>query len=640
MNAAIKRRRRNSLPSLRCLIPSLSAADCSYRHLGFESLEQRVYLASDVALPVFTIIPTATMEIDRNVVIGNPSVETMIRLRDAADVIVARRPNGDNTDFDFDVSRTVDNYGNIKITPKPNFAGQIKLLVGARHADAPESSAWLDTQTITVNVIANRAAITTVADFTLTATKPDGSPIDHLRAGDDFILHVWSQDQRPNPKGIFAAYLDVNWNSDLAVTTGEIKNGDRFFNGKSGDLSEIGAIKEAGGFGGMAQSNGSHYEVFSVPMRAISTGMLSLVASPAADIHAHAILAHGIDGRIDDTLVQYGQLQLTIGERANTEEPAGDNGDDTPPSDPSSTEPLQQTPVTGPAPVVELPSNAIVGLALTVTASDGTPLPTPRVGEDFVVHVWVKDARQIPTGVLAAFLNVSWDSSLAEATGPFRYGERFFNPRASTDILPGLIEEAGAIEGLGHSNGEWLELLSAPLRVTAGGVLSFVATPATRLHLNDILLNGVDGGIPSSSVYYGQLSLPLGDGRPSAASQQPSSDPPVVSISPAAGAPQVEAIADDHVGSNFAVSIIELLSAELQAELANSFANKPTDHALVSRAALLCSTTSGDAVDQSPLRKTDRDTDLAILNRQPSTESVGDAAPDPVTNTKTELSLL
>lgn len=637
MNAPTKRRHRDTLPSLRYLIPSLQTADCSYRHLGFESLEQRVYLASDINLPVFTIIPTATMEIDRNVVIGNPSVETMIRLSDAADVIVARRPDGDNTDFDFDVGRSADNYGYVRITPKPDFSGTIKLLVGVRHAGDPATAAWLDTQTITVNVLPNSAPITTIADFTLTATKPDGSPIGKLRAGEDFVLHVWSQDQRPNPKGIFAAYLNVNWNSELAVTRGEIRNGERFFNGKSGDLSEPGAIKEAGGFGGMGQSNGSRYEVFSVPMRAISPGELSLVTSPTADIHAHAILAHGIDNRIDDTLVQYGQLHLTIGEPSNAEEP---DSTEPPPAAPSPTDPVQQTPVTGPAPAMELPSTALVGLELTVTAPDGTPLSNPGVGEDFVLHIWVKDGQQIPTGVLAAFLNISWDPSLAEATGLFRYGERFFNPRASTAILPGLIEEAGAIEGLGKSNGEWLELLSAPLRATADGVLSFVATPATRLPLNEILLNGLDGGIHSSLVHYGQLSLPLGDGRPSAASQPPSSDLPAVSISPIAGTPLIEAIAAAQVGGNFAVSIMELLSVELQAELANSLANKSTGQALISSAALLGSAASRDGVDQLPLRATGLETDSAILTRQPSTESVDDATPDSKITAKTELSLL
>jgi hypothetical protein len=303
----------------------------NFRRLDFESLEHRLYLAVDVdsaTADTTNLMATVTDPAVVNSKAPGPylkiapamnfsSVSSAIEIPLHAEnalskpiVFVAENPEGQNAVLNFHVLTINPAQGKLIIRPVPGFVGTVQMRVGIRAADQPESSIWFHTQMIAANVVEDKL----VADLSLTATKPDGSPLANLRAGDEFILHVWAQDLRTNPKGIFAAYLNMQWNGDLAKVTGDLTHHDRFGNGPKGDLSHSGSILEAGGFGGLAPSNGRLFEVFSVPMQATADGDLIFTTSRPLNIPAHSILAYGLDGEIDPLAVRFGQLSLRIGQ--------------------------------------------------------------------------------------------------------------------------------------------------------------------------------------------------------------------------------------------------------------------------------------------------------------------------------------
>jgi hypothetical protein len=675
MNAATKRTRRAIFKPLLQHDKSSRPLHDGFRRLKFESLEQRVYLAVDVTIEgpvaavesstttvprIFTFAPTApkpylkpigNFEFDNDVT----SFEIPLVAENVADesiVFVAEAASGNTASFETEVLKVDANHARLTVRLGQEygvfkFNGALVIRVGILRENQTDSEPWIDMQQFRVYI--NNTDDGPTADLSLTATTLSGSPITKLRPGDGFILHVWAQDLRSIPKGLFAAYLNINWNGNLAVTTGDIQHGERFFNGQAGDLSQSGLISEAGGFGGMAQSDGKRYELFNVPMRATSAGELSLEASPTTYLPAHEYLAHGLDGGIGPSQIQFGKLNLTIAERSPTDPPDDGGQGTTDPSDPiTGSDP--QLPPLNPPPPHELPADSspgtIVGFGVTVTAPDGTPLQKPRAGDDFVLHVWVKDVRQIPGGVLAAFLNVNWDAKLAVATGPLSYGERYVNPWPQSTVGSGAIEEAGGVEEVGHSQGEWLELFNIPLHAKANGELSFTTSPSTDVPNHDILVNGLDGGIDRHAVYYGQFSLTIGVGEPSTGTEGPPAavsapESPVGSAPAIAEVPIIVAISDDSEGGQFAVSVLELLSPEMQAEFANGLAaSKLSVKDNNSRAALLNSSHPGDVADQSPLSTTNRETDLDVVSRKTNADSTADALANQAVTAKTDLSLL
>ncbi len=99
---------------------------------------------------------------------------------------------------------------------------------------------------------------TTQVAFRLEATDLAGQPIENVLPGDDFYLSVWVSDVRETigPAGVYAAYLDVAYDSGLLDVVSEPSNplgfdiefGEDYLNGTSGRVETPGLIDEVGGF--------------------------------------------------------------------------------------------------------------------------------------------------------------------------------------------------------------------------------------------------------------------------------------------------------------------------------------------------------------------------------------------------------
>jgi len=154
---------------------------------------------------------------------------------------------------------------------------------------------------------------TPAVDLSLSATTLDGVPVNDLHVGDNFILHVWAQDTRTNARGVYAAYLNLNWDSALASLSGNTSHGEHFSNGLTDGYSAPGSLSHVGGFADVGQGKDSRYEVFSVRIHATAAGELSIATSSAEDgTPRYFILENGIDGAVSLNHIQFGKLSIPI----------------------------------------------------------------------------------------------------------------------------------------------------------------------------------------------------------------------------------------------------------------------------------------------------------------------------------------
>lgn len=147
---------------------------------------------------------------------------------------------------------------------------------------------------VTVNISVTASDLVRIR---LEAATSDGTPIDTITAGQSFVVNAFVEDIRSAPQGVFAAYFDTTYNSNLASVTGPIVFSTAFANGQSGTTTTPGLIDEAGAF---TQSvlGGGEALLFSVPFVANSAGTLNLTLNPADVFPSHDTLLRGINTAI------------------------------------------------------------------------------------------------------------------------------------------------------------------------------------------------------------------------------------------------------------------------------------------------------------------------------------------------------
>ncbi|MFV2065758.1 MAG: Calx-beta domain-containing protein, partial [Pirellulales bacterium] len=112
--------------------------------------------------------------------------------------------------------------------------------------------------------------------------------------GQDFLLQMYVQDTRTNPKGVFQAYFDANYDANLVSVDGPVIHGPAYnFPGStSGDTATAGLIDEAGSIDTdqvAPNPRGAELLLFSVPFQAQRAGSL-IVTADLADIPSHKVL--------------------------------------------------------------------------------------------------------------------------------------------------------------------------------------------------------------------------------------------------------------------------------------------------------------------------------------------------------------
>ncbi len=137
-----------------------------------------------------------------------------------------------------------------------------------------------------------------------------------LNLGDTFLLEAFVQDIQTDPKGVYEAYLDAIYNSNLVQVNGAITYGVDFTNGRSGDATTTpGLIDEAGAFASSLTppaQPGQPQLLFSIPLKTIDVGLATFTPEPA-DLPGHDVLEFENDNPIPVAAVNFIGTQLNIG---------------------------------------------------------------------------------------------------------------------------------------------------------------------------------------------------------------------------------------------------------------------------------------------------------------------------------------
>ncbi len=143
----------------------------------------------------------------------------------------------------------------------------------------------------------------------------------------------------------------------------------------------------------------------------------------------------------------------------------------------------------------------LVSIRLAVTNSEGTPLTTLDVGQQFQLRGFVKDlTTRTDAGVFAAYMDVNYDSTKVSVNGNITYSPTYSNGKAGNTATAGLIDEVGAFDGLSPLGTDELLLFTLPMQTTAAGSVTFTPSAADILPLHDVLLFGVPAGEADSKV--------------------------------------------------------------------------------------------------------------------------------------------
>ncbi|HJN13502.1 MAG TPA: hypothetical protein QF564_32810, partial [Pirellulaceae bacterium] len=158
--------------------------------------------------------------------------------------------------------------------------------------------------------------------------------------------------------------------------------------------------------------------------------------------------------------------------------------------------------------VAEGESGATVRFRLEVTDTAGVPISSATVGQQFHVNVYVEDARMQPTGVFAAYLDIAYDVGLVTAS-PIVLGstyQSFVSGNTSTD---GLIDEAGAADGLDPLGSGEFFLFRVPFAASSPGTVNFQGNPADESPQHDVHVFGTVIPVSPTGIDYGSVQLTI-----------------------------------------------------------------------------------------------------------------------------------
>jgi hypothetical protein len=250
----------------------------------------------------------------------------------------------------------------------------------------------------------------------LEVTQPDGSPLTTLSAGQEFVLHVLSEDLRSVPRGVFAAYLDIAWDGSKAEVAGPLTYGSEYINGSRDHVSvSAGSIDEGGAFAGLDELAGGRHEVFSVPMRALNAGDVVFTADPAEDLIDQVLVYDTPESKpiVPPEEIQFGHVAITIAPAAE------------PPLTPADPAPVEATSVElvvdsavpsdpPPAPQESLPdTGGALAAAISAESARASTGPTSAAPAEANAKTAQSNA---PSLLVDALLSSSPDDQLATLT--------------------------------------------------------------------------------------------------------------------------------------------------------------------------------------------------------------------------------
>ncbi len=209
-------------------------------------------------------------------------------------VLVAGPSNGDVT---------LNADGSFTYTPDTNFMGMDAFTYRA-------SDGALQSEVTTIDLEVSEADL---IGFRLETTQPDGTVISEVTEGESFILNVYAADLRSVPEGVFAGYLDLNYDPSLVSVDGAIVHESPLNNGTTGDTSVAGVIDELGAFSGQISPPGvAELLLARITFQADAVGTFTFTTDPADLLPTNASGLYGVDNDVEPGQIDYGSISLEV----------------------------------------------------------------------------------------------------------------------------------------------------------------------------------------------------------------------------------------------------------------------------------------------------------------------------------------
>ena len=151
--------------------------------------------------------------------------------------------------------------------------------------------------------------------------------------------------------------------------------------------------------------------------------------------------------------------------------------------------------------------SGLVRYRLEATDANGNVVSEILVGQEFDLNVYVLDLRDDAQGVFSAYLDVTYDSTLASVVGDFIYGSAYPDGHSGSTTTAGLIDEAGAIDGVSPLGADEKLLWSLPLMGDSAGTLFFSGDPADILPGHETTLFGLNEAVDSTFMEFANTSI-------------------------------------------------------------------------------------------------------------------------------------
>ncbi len=427
--------------------------------------------------------------------------------------------------------------------------------------------------------------------YSIMAVDAAGAVLTEVSPGQqfDFVLSV--EDISANPTGVFSAYADMYYMSDFVSVNGTPIHSAVYPSGTSADTSVAGIINEAGGVDGIEELGGDVLEVVRIPMivsNDVAGGTtISFTTGEADDPITHPTLMFGNNANTPLSEIVFGTFTLTVAGEAV--DPPGENAPNITDqvfripanaamgstvgtvvaADPDD-DVITYSIVSGNAGgafainsatgVITVANSANLGTSseINVRASDGSNSNTAVVsifassdpllasyqlsavdaggnaitsvapGDTFELVMTVQDVSASPTGIFSAFADIGYQFDFVSVDGPVAHSSVYPSGTSAGLTTPGLIDEAGGVDGISELGGDAIEVLRVPMVVSSdvmsGVVISFATNPTEDAISHPTLMFGQNANTPNSQIDWGTFSLEVVSAMPLSAMSSSASD--------------------------------------------------------------------------------------------------------------------
>ncbi len=144
---------------------------------------------------------------------------------------------------------------------------------------------------------------------------------------------------------------------------------------------------------------------------------------------------------------------------------------------------------------------------MTAIDSSGNTISEVAVGSRFTLEVTVEDTRLEPLGVFSGFLDVAFDASLVAVDPLSLVHSSTFDSGVNADFAPGLIDEAGGVDGLIPLGAGEFELFSVEFVALNVGTVEFPGDPADEFPQRVATVIGQATRVPDSEQAFASGTL-------------------------------------------------------------------------------------------------------------------------------------